>query len=139
MQAFCEISSNALYDGGMKTGRPTDRKRPPFGERLYRLRERAGLTQAQIAEHLGISPRAYAFWERESVSVKPEQMERLAEVLGVGVEDLLNGHAKKSRRGGPTGKVRRLFEEVNALPRSRQQRIIAVVEDMVTVAHQTTD
>jgi len=122
----------------MKTGRPTDRKRPPFGERLYRLREQAGLTQARVAEQLGISARAYAFWERESVSLKPEQIERLARVLGVSVEDLLNVHGKKSRRGGPTGKVRRLFEEVNTLPRSRQQRIIAVVEDMVTAARQAT-
>jgi len=138
MQALCGISSNGLYDGGMKTGRPTDRKRPPFGERLYRLREQAGLTQAQIAEHLGISARAYAFWERESVSVKPEQIEQLAQILGVGVEDLLNGHGKKSRRGGPTGKVRRVFEDVNALPRSRQQRIVAVVEDMVTAARQAS-
>jgi len=138
MQAFCEIPSNDMYDSRMKTGRPTDRKRPAFGERLYRLREQAGLTQAQVAEHLGISARAYAFWEREPVSVKPDQIETLAEALGVGVDELLNDHAKKSRRGGPTGKVRRLFEEVNALPRSRQQRIIAVVEDMVTVAQQST-
>jgi len=138
MQAFCEISSNGSYDDRMQTGRPTDRKRPPFGERLYRLRERAGLTQAQVAEHLGISARAYAFWERESVSVKPEQIKKLAQILGVGIEELLSGPARKSHRGGPTGKVRRLFEEVSALPRSRQQRIVAVVEDMVTAARQAS-
>jgi len=138
MQAICEISSNTLYSGVMKTGRPTDRRRPAFGERLYRLREKAGLTQAQVSEHLGISARAYAFWERETVSLKPEQIEQLANVLGVGVEDLLNGQPKSIRRGGPTGKIRRVFEEVSALPRSRQQRIVAVVEDMVTAARQAS-
>jgi transcriptional regulator with XRE-family HTH domain len=136
MQVFCDIASNGAYDPHMKSGRPTDRKRPPFGERLYRLREQAGLTQAAVAEQMGTSARAYAFWERESVALKPEQMERLAQILGSSVEELLRGRKIKSPRGGPTGKVRRLFEEVSELPRSRQQRIVTVLEDMLTAAHQ---
>jgi transcriptional regulator with XRE-family HTH domain len=132
MQAFCEISSNRLYDDGMKTGRPTERQRPPFGERLYRLREQAGLTQAQIAESLGISSRAYAFWEREPVSLKPDQIEKLAVALKVAVEDLFgNGSRQPQRKGGPTGKVRQVFEKVNRLPRHQQNKVVEFVEAFV--------
>jgi hypothetical protein len=31
----------------------------------------------------------------------------------------------------PTGKARKLFEGVSKLPRSQQQRILAMVEDML--------
>ena len=116
----------------MKTGRPTERKRPPFGERLYQLREQSGLTQAQIAEHLGISSRAYAFWEREPVSLKPDQIEKLAAALKVSVEYLFgNGSRQPQRKGGPEGKARRLFEKVSRLPRSQQLHVLAVVEAFV--------
>lgn len=132
MQALCEISSNAPYDRGMKTGRPTARKRPPFGARLHSLREEAGLTQAQVAEQLGISPRAYAFWEREPVALKPEQIQTLAATLNVAVSDLFVGNgAHKRRQGGPEGKARRLFEEVSRLPRSQQLHVLTVVEAFV--------
>jgi transcriptional regulator with XRE-family HTH domain len=137
MQAISLTDSEPVYADGMQTGRPSNKKRPPFGERLHALREQAGLSQQQIAEALGLTQRAYAYWERNPVALKPEQLLKLSEVLGVNVEELLNGNGRQSRRGGPTGKVRRVFDEVSALPRSRQQRIVAVVEDMLTAARQT--
>jgi len=137
MQAISLTDSEQVYADGMQTGRPSNKKRPPFGERLHALREQAGLSQQQIAEALGLTQRAYAYWERNPVALRPEQLVKLGEILGVSVEELLNGDGKKSRRGGPTGKMRRVFDEVSALPRSRQQRIVAVVEDMLTAAHQT--
>jgi len=138
MQAISLTDSSRAYTEGMQTGRPSNKKRPPFGERLHTLREQAGLSQQQMAERLGLTQRAYAYWERNSVALKPEQLVQLADILDVGVEELLNGHGKKSRRGGPTGKMRRIFDEVSALPRSRQQRIVATVEDMLTAARRAT-
>ena len=57
------------YDGGMNTGRPAKRPRPPFGERLHALREAAGLSQEQLASRVGISQAAYAWWERNPVAL----------------------------------------------------------------------
>ena len=125
------------YCDGMKTGKPSKSDKKDFSERLCRLREAAGLSQRNVAKQMGISQPSYANWESHNVSLKPEQLVRLADVLGVDVADLLKDKITK-RRGGPAGKVRRLFEDVSLLPRSRQQRIVAVVEDMVTVAKQTT-
>ena len=45
-------------------------------------------------------------------------------------------NAKKQRRGGPKGKAQRLFEEIGNLPRSRQIRILSVVEDLIA-AHKS--
>ena len=131
MQAVCSDGSNLPYAPVMQTGRPSKRPRPPFGARLHALREEAGLTQAQVAEKLGISQRAYAFWERETVALRAEQLATLAQVLGVTVDALVGRQAAKQRGAGPVGKARRVFEKVSKLPRHKQQRILGVVEDML--------
>jgi transcriptional regulator with XRE-family HTH domain len=115
----------------MQTGRPSKRPRPAFGQRLHQLRETAGLTQAQVAEKLGISARAYAFWEREPVALRPDQLQKLADTLGISVEELIGTNGTKKRGSGPVGKARRVFEEVSKLPRSQQQKIVEVVEALV--------
>jgi transcriptional regulator with XRE-family HTH domain len=115
----------------MKTGRPSSRQRPPFGERLYQLREQAGLTQGQVAQKLGISLRAYAFWEREPTAVRAEHLTILAELFGVSADYLIGRQPPKQRGTGPTGKLRQVFESASNLPRRQQQRIIGVVEDML--------
>lgn len=85
-----------------------------------------------MAEKLGISPRAYAFWEREPVSLKPKQIQILVKTLHVSVEDLFGSETQPQKRsGGPEGKARRLFEKVSRLPRSQQLHIMTVVEAFV--------
>lgn len=128
-----KITFNPLpYDDGMNTGRPSKQPRTPFGERLHAAREARGLSQAQVAEQLGISQNAYACWERRPVALRPDQVEQVAKILNVPVEALFNGNGGAERKAGPTGKARRVFEEVSRLPRKRQQRIVGVVEDMLT-------
>ena len=115
----------------MKTGRPSVRPRTPFGERLHALREEAGLTQAQVAKKLGISHRAYAFWEREPTAIRAEQLAILAELFKVSADLLIGRSIIKQRGTGPTGKARRVFEAVSKLPRHHQQKIVDVVETFV--------
>lgn len=108
----------------MKTGRPSSRPRPPFGQRLHHFRERAGLTQAQVADKLGISTRAYAFWEREPVAIRPEQFCALADILNVSVGELVDHKVAKKRLGGAPGKLQQVFLRASLLP-PKQQSVIA--------------
>lgn len=130
MQAISLTERTRPYTEGMQTGRPSTKKRPPFGERLHALREQAGLSQQQVADGLGLTQRAYAYWERNSVALRPEQLIALADVLGVGVEELLRANGSK-KRGGPAGKMRQLFDAASRLPRSQQQKIAAVLEPFI--------
>jgi len=131
MQAKKQNSLNMVYAGLMKTGRPAKSKRTSFGSRLHTYREAAGISQQQVADKLGITQPAYALWERRDVAIQPEQLLKLAKLLKVRVEDLFQDEKTNSRRGGPTGKARKLFEQVSQLPRSQQQHVLTVVEAFV--------
>jgi len=115
----------------MKMGRPAKSERSDFGARVCAVREAAGLSQREVAAHLSISQPSYALWERNDVALRPEQLVKLAGVLGVRVEELLNPPATGHRRGGPAGKARRVFDTLSQLPRSQQQKILEVVEALV--------
>lgn len=131
MQAFPITGAADPYTAGMKTGRPSKRPRTSFGQRLLALREAAGLSQAQAAEKLGIHQTSYADWERHPVALRPEQMQTLAGLLGVSVAELV-AHGPAAKRGqGPTGKMRQLFTAASHLPRSQQQKVVAVLEAFV--------
>jgi transcriptional regulator with XRE-family HTH domain len=115
-------------------GRPAKTKRSALGERITALRERAGLSQTDLADKLGIGQQTVAYWERRAVVLKPDQIDAIAAALGCTHQEILGVEAPKPR-GGPVGKAKALFERVSALPRDRQQRILATVEDMLA-AHE---
>lgn len=116
----------------MTRGRPSTKPRSPFGRKLVAARERAGLTQAQLAARLGVTQRAVAHWERTSTSLKPEQIEAMAEALKIGVGELICDKPKRQRgKTGPEGKARKLFNKVSKLPKAQQQHVLSVVEAFV--------
>jgi transcriptional regulator with XRE-family HTH domain len=129
MQAKTYISSSRPYTWCMNQGRPASQQRPPLGEKIASARLQAGLTQIQLAEKLGVSQRVVTYWEREATGLNFEQLAALSETLDVPPDYFLGKTKKKT--GGPSGKARRLFEQVSDLPRSQQQRILETVEDML--------
>ena len=133
MQAFSVTIDALAYDDLMQIGRPSKHPRTAFGERLFAARTAAGLSQAQLAEKLGITQTSYADWERYPVALRPDQVKRLIQILNMSFEQLYGVAPSRSRNGGPVGKARRVFEEVSNLPRHQQQRIVSVVEDLLSV------
>jgi transcriptional regulator with XRE-family HTH domain len=132
MQAFSVFPQNPPYPFDMNVGRPPKFNRSPFGERLLAARHQAGLSQIQVAEKLGITQQTYAGWERRTTALKPEYISELSSLLNVSVDYLLGHQNGKKRKGGPVGKARRIFEEVSKLPRHKQQRILGIIEDLIT-------
>ena len=134
MQAILVKSAFGQYNPDMPTGRPAKTKRSALGERIAALRERAGLSQEQLAQKVGSNQKTVAYWERRAVTLKPAQIEAVAAALGSVPQEVL-GLAASKPRGGPVGKAKALFDRVSALPRDRQARILTTVEDML-VAHE---
>ena len=118
------------YDALMQQGRPTKRPRTDFGTRIFDARRRLGLSQQEVATRLNITQSAYAAWERSPVALRPEQLRQLVEILNISAAELM-GLNKSKQAGGPTGRARKLFEQVSKLPRSQQLHVLTVVEAFV--------
>lgn len=98
---------------------------------LAERRERAGLGVRELARQLDIHHTTILKWEAAGKVAKAEYLVPMSEILGVTIEELL-GQPKPRRAVAPGGKLGQVFREVSELPRRRQQRIVEVVEDMLT-------
>lgn len=59
-----------------------------MGEKIRQLRERAGLSQKQLAEALGLDQSSVSLWERGITAPTVGTIYRLASVLGCHPGDL---------------------------------------------------
>ena len=62
-----------------------------IGKRITLLRKEKGLTQEELASHMGISPQAVSKWENDQTCPDISALPRLAKLLGVTVDELLSG------------------------------------------------
>ena len=69
-----------------------------FGERLRASRQRAGLTQLQVAQSLGLSASAYCGYETGKRQPDLARLRRLSLLLRVSVDELLGLHAAPAPR-----------------------------------------
>ena len=60
-----------------------------FGNRLRELRNKAGLTQKQLAEQIGVTKSVVSFYERQERSPSPDVLIKLASVFHVSTDYLL--------------------------------------------------
>lgn len=60
-----------------------------IGEKLYAVRKRSGMTQAEVAELAGLSDRTYADIERGSVNMRIETVLKICRALGITPDALL--------------------------------------------------
>ena len=96
------------------------------------LRRDAGLTQTELAELVGEPQANIAFWERSTKPPRSDVLPKLAKILAVRVEDLLDVETSlPQRRSGPVGRVAQVFDEVRKLPRRQQEKVADVVAALV--------
>jgi transcriptional regulator with XRE-family HTH domain len=133
MQASTDLApgqnENCLYTAAMP--RRLSKTRPRQGIRLAELRQAAHLSQAALARLIGESQQNVAYWEQSDKPPRSDVLPKLAHVLGVSVEHILDVKTPVVRRNGPVGKVRKLFEEVSELPRRQQEKVVEFVSALV--------
>lgn len=72
-----------------------------MGEIISTLRKEKGMTQKQLADLLNITDKAVSKWERDIAWPDTQTIPKLAEILGVSVEELMN--AKSAPTTGHKG------------------------------------
>lgn len=71
-------------------------KKQTFGAMLAALRKEKGMTQLELADQMGVTDKAVSKWERDLSFPDVSSLPRLAEILGVSVEELMQGKAEKT-------------------------------------------
>ena len=72
-----------------------------FGEKLQRLRQRAGMSQDVLAEKLGVSRQAVSRWERDETMPETDKVIALAELFGVTTDYLLRQQPEETEQEVP--------------------------------------
>lgn len=66
-----------------------------LGEMISSLRKEKNMTQNDLAEKMNVTDKAVSKWERNLSCPDVNSIPKLAEVLGVSVEELLNAQTKQ--------------------------------------------
>ena len=107
------------------------KERPPLGQRLTELRQSAGLTQTQLATSIGVHPSNIGYWELSGTPPRGEILPKLAQRLGVSVDELLGVTPPKPKKQAAKGRLQLVFESAAKLPRRQQDKVAEFVEAFV--------
>jgi transcriptional regulator with XRE-family HTH domain len=99
--------------------------------RLKALREAAGLSQRELARHIGQDQSNVRYWEQSGNLPRSDVLLPMAKALGVSVHELL-GEARPKGIMAPGGKLGLVFQDALRLPRRQQAKLAEFVKVFIT-------
>ena len=69
-------------------------KKETFGNMVAALRKEKGMTQLELAEKMGVTDKAVSKWERDLSFPDVSSIPKLAEILGITVDELMQVKAE---------------------------------------------
>lgn len=109
-----------------------------FSVELKLARERAGLTQQQIADRMNIDKSTYCGYETEKRQPDVRKLKQLSEALNVSVDDLLEIKIDNAAETSPGGKYQKIIEKLDRLTYEQVCRVEGFVDCMLLDAAETT-
>jgi transcriptional regulator with XRE-family HTH domain len=106
-----------------------------LGERITKLRKARGITQAQLADILGVSQQTIQAYEVGRRRIQVSALPTVARTLSVLLEELFGEPQQRSRKRGPASRLQEQIEVIGQLPKNRQ-RFVSEMLDTVLAQHQ---
>lgn len=101
-----------------------------LGARMARLRKDQSITQAQMAEWLGVSQQTINAYEVGRRRIQVSALPTVARLLGVSVEELVGEESKPGKRG-PAPKIQQQLERITQLPKTQQRVVMQMLEGVL--------
>jgi transcriptional regulator with XRE-family HTH domain len=113
---------------------PLDYRGESVGRRLARLRRERGLTQAQLAERIGILQTLVTDYEHDRLRLSAEMAVRFTLALGISLDAWLlpEAAAPSPKKRAPSRAITRRMAMFETLPR-HQQRLVLTALDMLLI------
>ncbi len=99
-----------------------------LGARIAELRKQLGMTQLDLAGKLGVTDKAVSKWERDLSCPDIHSLPVLAEVLGVTVEDLMQGNQDRDTKTKPAGRIVRTICVAVALAMGIAVAVLSILD-----------
>ena len=96
-----------------------------FSEKLIALRRRAGWSQEQLADRLGVTRQSVSKWEGGAAAPELGKLIALSELFAVSVDYLVKDYLEEDPAPAPVSDTARLEEKVDDLARCVKGRIYA--------------
>jgi transcriptional regulator with XRE-family HTH domain len=113
---------------------PIDFGSEGLGKRLARIRKERGFTQVQLAGQIGIIQSLVSDYETDRLKLSAEMAVRFALALGVTTDELLYSSVKTTPSKAPSRKVLRRLEQIESLPRRKQEALIMTIDQFLSSA-----
>ena len=105
------------------------------GERIKAARKKAGMTQAQLAEKLGISFQSVAQWENDLRNPKQETLQKIADALGVSIFDLLGLEDVGKQLAKVQEQLKKAAEPAIKAQNQLQQQMSTALQPLYSILH----
>jgi transcriptional regulator with XRE-family HTH domain len=99
-------------------------------KRMASIRKELNLTQAELAEKIGIKQQVIASYEIGRRRIPISALVKLSQALYVKIEDLLPLEEKPKRRGPPP-RLQQELERIQGLPHSKQKLVMDLLETII--------
>ena len=104
---------------------------PSAADRIAFLRKRIGLSQAALAEKMGISRKQVSDYERGKSLMNHEMIIRFALALGATTDEILGLSRIDIPNESPSLRYTRRIQELEKLPEIKQKAILRTLDDLI--------
>jgi len=100
-----------------------------LGKRITSLRKDLNITQAQLAEQIGVSQQLIATYELGTRRLPILTLFKLSKALFISVDELLG--INKKGKPGPIPRIQRRLEQLQNLPQSKQKMVLDFLDSFI--------
>lgn len=101
------------------------------GQRLARLRKEQGLTQAELAERIGINQTSVSDYETGRLRLSDEMLARVALALKVSADTILGLKGGVRRTNQATVRILRRLNRIASLPLPQKKALLKTIDMML--------
>lgn len=103
-----------------------------LGNRIQEERKKLGLTQAQLAEKIGVSHTQMARYEIKGVQPPADTLKNLAELFNTSIDYLVRGDkAEQAKESLKDSEILAQFKKLDQLPEEEKKSILKVLSALI--------
>lgn len=97
------------------------------GRRIAECRRQLGLTQEELAEKGDLTPQFVSYAELGKRAMRPENLLKLSDALGVSTDYLLTGYTNSRDLSA-------ISDKLNALSPNQQKAVEIIIDDLLSIS-----